>query len=286
MTKTKAKTTKAASKKTAAQKTVAQKKAAATKPTKKAPAAKSTAKKAAPAKKNAKTTAKAAVVVEAPKAKAQPVRADESKASPKPARAAEPKVATKPASKPVADFGAGLAAPREATKPAVAVEVPKPVARAEHAKPAVRAEGTKPAPAPKPEAPKQAPVLAVAEPADQGEVADFLRNCDHARVADFAQVRKLILEASASIEEGIKWNAPSFRTSEWFATFHLRDPNKVAIVFHLGAKKRETATRIPVGAPDGMVEWLAPDRCMVTVDDVKRRGKALQAFVRGWILHV
>jgi hypothetical protein len=35
-----------------------------------------------------------------------------------------------------------------------------------------------------------------------------------------------------------------------------------------------------------MVEWLAPDRCMVTIEDVKRRGKALQAFVRGWILHV
>jgi hypothetical protein len=25
---------------------------------------------------------------------------------------------------------------------------------------------------------------------------------------------------------------------------------------------------------------------MVTIEDVKRRGKALQAFVRGWILHV
>lgn len=268
MTKTKAKTTKAASKKTAAPK-----KAAATKPAKKPSAAKSTAKKAAPAakaKKSAKTTAKAAVVVEAPKSKTQPVRAE------------EPKVAAKPA----ADFGAGLAAPREVAKPVVRAEVAKPSARTESAKPAVRAEASKPAPAPKPEAPKPAPALAVAEPEDHGEVAEFLRGCDHARVADFAQVRKLILEASSSIEEGIKWNAPSFRTSEWFATFHLRDPNKVAIVFHLGAKKRETTQRIPVGAPDGMVEWLAPDRCMVTVDDVKRRGKALQAFVRGWILHV
>ena len=44
-----------------------------------------------------------------------------------------------------------------------------------------------------------------------------------------------------------------------------------------------------VGAPEGMVEWLAPDRCMVTLSsaaEVKRRGKALQAFVRAWILHV
>jgi hypothetical protein len=59
----------------------------------------------------------------------------------------------------------------------------------------------------------------------------------------------------------------------------MRDPQKVQIVFHLGAKKSEGTQRVPVGAPEGMVEWLAPDRCMVTVEDVKRRGKALQAFV-------
>ncbi len=118
------------------------------------------------------------------------------------------------------------------------------------------------------------------------DVDAFLRDCDHPRVADFEQVRKLICDASPSISEGIKWNAPSFRTEEWFATLHVRDPQKVQVVFHLGAKKRDTSQRLQVGAPEGMVEWLAPDRCMVTVEDVKRRGKALQAFVRAWILHV
>ena len=61
------------------------------------------------------------------------------------------------------------------------------------------------------------------------------------------------------------------------------------IVFHLGPKKQDTGQKIQVGAPEGMVEWLAPDRCMVTLSsaaEVKRRGKALQAFVRAWILHV
>jgi hypothetical protein len=52
--------------------------------------------------------------------------------------------------------------------------------------------------------------------------------------------------------------------------------NGVAIPHHDSLRK----------LPEGMVEWLAPDRCMVTVEDVKRRGKALQAFVRAWILHV
>ena len=124
------------------------------------------------------------------------------------------------------------------------------------------------------------------KPAPASDVATFLAKCRHALRPELDALRAIVAGADARLVEGIKWNAPSFRTSDWFATFHLREPQKVLVVFHLGAKKRDTSQRLPVGAPEGMVEWLSPDRCMVTVDDVKRRGKALQAFVRGWILHV
>lgn len=124
---------------------------------------------------------------------------------------------------------------------------------------------------------------------DTAAVAAFLRAETHPLKDAFEAVRKLILDVSPSISEGIKWNTPSFKTTEWFATFFLREPEHVKIVFHLGPKKQDTGQKIQVGAPEGMVEWLAPDRCMVTLSsaaEVKRRGKALQAFVRAWILHV
>lgn len=251
MTKTKAKTAKTASKKPAAKKAASAK-------------AKPAARKTAATKKS--STKKTDDELRAPKAAAVAARPAAGVSA---AAKRRPKVvveAHKPPAKPAADFGAGLAsAPSHAAKPAA-----KPEAKSE----------AKAAPAAAPAAP-----VAV-DASDTSEVATYLRNCDHARAADFGLVRKLILEASSSIEEGIKWNAPSFRTTEWFATFHLREPNKVAIVFHLGSTKRDNQKRVPVGAPEGMVEWLATDRCMVTVDDVKRRGKALQAFVRAWILHV
>jgi hypothetical protein len=48
--------------------------------------------------------------------------------------------------------------------------------------------------------------------------------------------RQIILDADASIAEGIKWNAPSFYTSEYFATIQLRAKDGVQVILHLGAK--------------------------------------------------
>ncbi len=53
-------------------------------------------------------------------------------------------------------------------------------------------------------------------------VETFLASLDHPFKQEIIAVRKIVLAANRSIAEGIKWNAPSFRTSEYFATFHLR----------------------------------------------------------------
>ena len=238
--------------------------------TKKTASSKKAATKKAPTKPAAKSAAKPA----AKKVTAKPASSRKPVAAKRPVR----KIAdAMPSTTSAAPFVAETTA-----KPAIVEKAPIAAASAaparERAAKAPRAVVAAPAPSP-------APTPEVLD-GDAAEVAAFLRDCDHPRVADYEQVRKLILEANSSIEEGIKWAAPSFRTTDWFATFHMRDPQKVQIVFHLGAKKSEGTQRVPVGAPEGMVEWLAPDRCMVTVEDVKRRGKALQAFVRAWILHV
>jgi hypothetical protein len=248
-------------------------------------------------KTKSKTAAKKKPATKPRAAKAGAKKATAKKATKKPAAkpakaeaSANASSATKKATDVVARVAEGAAtkpaaAPRPSSRRDAASEWIAAAQRAKDAEPVVVAEAQKRVAPPVPIA---APVVPVAPPtsADSAEVDAFLRDCDHPRVAEFEQVRKLILDASPSIAEGIKWNAPSFRTEEWFATLHVRDPQKVQVVFHLGAKKRDSSQRLPVGAPEGMVEWLAPDRCMVTIEDVKRRGKALQAFVRSWILHV
>ena len=100
-------------------------------------------------------------------------------------------------------------------------------------------------------------------------------------------LRRCILAADPSIAEGVKWNAPSFRTHEYFATVHLRAKTGIALILHLGAKARALPTgRLAIDDPDAMLHWLAPDRAQLLfadADDVRRRGVVLQTLLRQWI---
>jgi uncharacterized protein YdhG (YjbR/CyaY superfamily) len=123
---------------------------------------------------------------------------------------------------------------------------------------------------------------------DDLEVRTFLEKLDHPLKPVVEAVRKVILGASPAIREGIKWNSVSFRTTEYFATFHLRDRDRIRVVLHFGAKARKGPTPT-VTDPAGLVEWVAKDRGLVTFRDAKEvRAKrvALTALVREWIRHV
>lgn len=126
-----------------------------------------------------------------------------------------------------------------------------------------------------------------------GETADvlaLLAALDHPLKPEIEAVRACILGASAEISESVKWNSPSFRTREFFATLHLRSLDTLQVVLHRGAKKRDnTDAAIELTAPAGMVRWLASDRCIVTLGkgkELKANLPALRAIVREWIRYV
>lgn len=122
------------------------------------------------------------------------------------------------------------------------------------------------------------------------EVETFLAALDHPRKPEILALRELILGADPRIAEGVKWNVPSFRTSQHFATFHLRGKDGVQIILHLGAKTRDTAeTGIAIDDPQGLLVWLAKDRASATfrdLDDIAARGPAFAQIVRQWIAYV
>ena len=128
----------------------------------------------------------------------------------------------------------------------------------------------------------------VADSQTDPAVIAFLRELDHPRKRDIEAVRQLVLAASPAIREGIKWNAPSFRTTDWFATVNLRakDGDHVWLILHTGAKKGVSAAGLVIADPAGLLRWLAKDRALVTFADEKdiaAKRKALQAIVRAWI---
>jgi len=98
------------------------------------------------------------------------------------------------------------------------------------------------------------------------------------------------LGADPGISEGIKWNAPSFRISEHFATFHLKAKDGVQLILHFGAKKRDGASpRTAIADPESLLEWLGPDRASVRFRDDKEiaaRRSAFRKVVRQGSEHV
>jgi hypothetical protein len=121
-------------------------------------------------------------------------------------------------------------------------------------------------------------------------VETFLASLDHPFKQEILALRQVILGADPSIAEAIKWHAPSFRTSEHFATFHLRAQDGVQVILHLGAKTRDTATSgIAIADPESLLEWLAKDRASATFRDLKDIDAKRSAFaniIRQWIKHV
>lgn len=118
----------------------------------------------------------------------------------------------------------------------------------------------------------------------------FLGQLDHPLKRELEAILELIRQADPSIREGIKWNAPSFRTVCYFATAHLRDPKVVQIILHLDAKTRPDVTgRLPIDDPHQLLQWLGPGRAAVkfrTQAEIEMHGSAFQAIVRQWITHL
>jgi len=132
--------------------------------------------------------------------------------------------------------------------------------------------------------PKSEPKKKSAPPAS---VDAFLAALDHPRKAELEALRALIPSVDPSIAEGIKWNAPSWRTSEWFATANVHAKSELRLVLHLGAKKTAVSeSGAAIDDPTRLLTWLGNDRAIVafaSADDFAAKRDPLAAILRQWI---
>jgi hypothetical protein len=121
-------------------------------------------------------------------------------------------------------------------------------------------------------------------------VDDFMRTLEHPFKREIEAVRRLILGAHPAIAEGIKWNALSFRTSEYFATTNLREKKGVGIILHLGAKARELpAGGVLIEDPEKLLKWLGKDRAMVVFEnlqEIELKRAAFERIIQHWLAYV
>lgn len=109
----------------------------------------------------------------------------------------------------------------------------------------------------------------------------------HARKDEVLRLRAAILASDPGITETVKWNAPSFvYAGEDRVTFRLQPRDRVQLVLHRGAKVRDDAKGFAVEDPDGLLEWLAPDRAVITLADAEEtaaREAQVVAMVGRWV---
>lgn len=110
---------------------------------------------------------------------------------------------------------------------------------------------------------------------------------DHPLKRELESVRRAILAASPKIEDGVKWNAPSFHIGgAYFATLNLRAKDEVQVILHLGAKTRPDLEPFTIADPSRLLIWLAPDRAQAKLGAgraLAANTRAFAAIVRAWI---
>ncbi len=71
-----------------------------------------------------------------------------------------------------------------------------------------------------------------AKPSDEELVADWMQQLEHPLKAEIDTVRTIIKQSNSSIKERIKWNAPSYYSTEDIVTFNHRATQHVHLIFH------------------------------------------------------
>ncbi|MBL8742002.1 MAG: DUF1801 domain-containing protein [Myxococcales bacterium] len=121
-------------------------------------------------------------------------------------------------------------------------------------------------------------------------VDELMASLTHPHKDAIELLRELMLGVDGSVAEGVKWNAPSFRTTEYFATTNLRTKTGIGVVLHLGAKVRDLpANGLAIKDPSGLLKWLAKDRAsleLADAADLKGKRGAIEKILRQWIRHL
>ena len=95
---------------------------------------------------------------------------------------------------------------------------------------------------------------------DAEQVTDWMNKLEHPLKAEIDAVRNIIKESNKVIKERIKWNAPSYYSSEDLVTFNHRSAKHVHLVFHHPAI---------VNVKSPLLEGDYKDRRMLYLPDMK-----------------
>ncbi|SEI56661.1 protein of unknown function (DU1801) [Dyadobacter sp. SG02] len=120
------------------------------------------------------------------------------------------------------------------------------------------------------------------------DVTRFLDELGHPLRPEIEALRQIILDASAMLEENIKWNGPNYSVgAEDRITVKIQPPKQIQLVFHRGAKVKEQPKERLVEDATGLLVWKENDRAIASfknMEAVEAGREALSAIVRDWLV--
>ncbi len=121
-----------------------------------------------------------------------------------------------------------------------------------------------------------------------GDVDSFMAELEHPLKSGIERLRAAILASNDEITEHVKWNAPSFcYAGVDRVTFRLQPGDRLQLVLHRGAEARDDSRDFRFEDTSGLLEWVAPDRAVVTfpdLDDVDAVQAAVVDLVNRWVV--
>lgn len=118
------------------------------------------------------------------------------------------------------------------------------------------------------------------------DVEAFMEQLDHPFKMEIDRLRVAIKGIDPTITEEIKWNAPSFKIVDHFATFKLYPPKTIQLVLHTGAKPKTPQRPFTLDDPHKLLKWPAIDRCVITLKSANQAAELEEVVVnmiKEWI---
>lgn len=119
------------------------------------------------------------------------------------------------------------------------------------------------------------------------QVTIFLDNLRHPLRQEIEQLRIEILHTDKGLTENIKWNAPNYCfENEDRITMKIHPQNAVHLIFHCGAKVRQSSKEKLIQDQSGLLQWKGNDRAIATfknVEDIKNRQAEIRKVITDWI---
>jgi len=119
------------------------------------------------------------------------------------------------------------------------------------------------------------------------EVTEFLDGLNHSLRKEIEYLREIILSTDYDLAEGIKWNGPNYSLNgEDRITLRIHPQKQIQIIFHRGAKVKESPEQRLLGSQYNILLWKENDRAIATfqsLQEILEKKQMIREIVEKWI---